>query len=123
MTYEAISVSVPTSGGAGAAVGSAESPPLSGEVLAVHVHYHPTAPATTTVDVDEVDGPARKVLDKAASNADVTHYPRIQMQDITGTAVAGIYEPIPLAGRKLRVSVGASNPLPEAVVVTILMRR
>ncbi|MBZ0281025.1 MAG: hypothetical protein K8L97_09805 [Anaerolineae bacterium] len=123
MTYEPIVIPVATTGSAGAAVGSAESPPLTGEVLAVHVHYHPTAPATTTVDVDEVDGPARKVLDKAASNTTVTHYPRAQMQDITGTPVAGIYEPIPLAGRKLRVSVANSNPLPEAVVVTIIIQR
>ncbi len=122
MTYEPIVIPVTTTGSAGAAMGSAESPPLIGEVLAVHVHYHPTAPATT-IDVDEVDGPARKVLDKAASNVAVTHYPRAQMQDITGTPVAGIYEPIPLAGRKLRVSVGASNPLPEAVVVTIIIQR
>jgi len=121
--YEEIVVRVTTSGSAGAAGGNAESPPIAGEIVAVHLNYDASAPATTTVDVDEVDGPARKVLDKAASTTDVTHYPRVQMQDNTGTPVAGVYERFVLGGRKLKVTVALSNALTDAVVATIIIKR
>lgn len=122
-TYEERVIRVTTTGSAGAAGGNAESQPIAGEVVAVHVNYDPAAPATTTVDIDEVDGPARKILDKAASNVDVTHYPRQQMQDNTGAPVAGIYERFVLGGRKLKATVALSNALVDAVVVTVIIKR
>ncbi len=118
MLYE-ITVPVTTVGGAGAAVGTAESEPINGEIVSVRVDYHASAPATTTVDVDEVDGPARKILDKAASATDVVHYPRLLMQDTTGSNLTDIYERIALAGRRVKVSVAASNALAPAVTVTL----
>lgn len=114
-------VTVNTTGSAGAATGSGSTLPINGKVLAVKVDYHASAPATTKVDVDENGGMARKVLNKAASNTDATHYPRLQMQDTSGTPVAGIYEPIALAGRKLNIAVTASDQLTAAVVVTVMV--
>ena len=115
-------VVVNTTGSAGSATGTADSDPIAGELLAVYIDYAGTAPGTTTVDLDEVGGAGRKLLDKAASATDVTHYPRVQMQDNTGANVAGVYERFALAGRKVRVSVAASNALSPAVTVTLLVR-
>lgn len=122
MSYYEITVPVPTTGTAGNATGNQSSPPIRGEIVAVFVKYDPAAPATTTVDVDEVEGPARKILDKAASNTSVTHYPRTQAQDTTGANIAGIYDCIVLGGRKVKVTVAASDQLSPAVTVTLIIK-
>lgn len=114
-------VPVATSGSAGSALGSADSPPIMGELLAVRVDYDPTAPATTKVDLDELGGAARKVLNKAASATDAFHYPRVQMQDNTGAGITGIYERFIFGGRKVRVSITLSNALAAAVTVTFIV--
>lgn len=114
-------VPVTTTGSAGSATGTVDSPPLRGELLAVKVDYDATAPVTTKVDLDELGGAARKILNKAASATDAVHYPRVQMQDNTGAALTGIYERFILAGRKARIAVTASNALPAAVTVTFLV--
>lgn len=115
------SVPVTTTGSAGSASGSADSPPIMGELLAVKLDYDGSAPATTKVDLDELGGAARKILNKAASATDVTHYPRVQMQDNTGANLTGIYERFFLAGRKVRVAVTSSNALAPALTVTFLV--
>jgi len=92
-------VAVTTTGSAGSATGTADSNPITGELLAVFVDYNASAPATTTVDLDEVGGAGRKLLDKAANATDVTHYPRVLMQDNTGANLTGVYERFALAGR------------------------
>jgi len=115
-------VAVTTTGSAGSATGTADSNPITGELLAVFVDYNASAPATTTVDLDEVGGAGRKLLDKAANATDVTHYPRVLMQDNTGANLTGVYERFTLAGRKVRVTVALSNALAPAVTVTLLVR-
>jgi hypothetical protein len=114
-------VSVTTTGSAGSATGSADTPSLDGEVIAVRLDYHASAPASTKVDIDEVGGSARKILNKAASATDVTHFPHQAVQDNTGAAITGGYERFLLDGRKLRVTVTLSNALTGAVVATILV--
>lgn len=120
--YREIQVSVDTTGSAGSAVGTGDSEPISGEIVAVGVAYHASAPNTTTVDLDEVGGLGRKILDKAASNTSAVHYPRQQIQDETGTDVADLFERVAIPGRKVRVTVANSDALVGAVVATILVR-
>jgi len=125
--FQEYRVAVTTTGEAGSATGSANSETINGEIHAVHIDYNASAPDTTTVDIDEVGGAARKILDKAASKTDVTHYPRVAVEDNTGTGVTydgsnEIYEPFALAGRKLQVAVAASDELTDAVVVTIIVK-
>lgn len=121
--YAEYSVSVTTTGSAGAATGTATTEPINGELVAVRIDYHASAPNTTTVDLDEVGGAARKLLDKAGSATDVTHYPRVLMQGNTGSDLTGIYERYALAGRAVRVTVAASDALTAAVVVTLLVEK
>jgi hypothetical protein len=121
-SYYEVRIPVTTTGTAGAAAGSANSPLLRGEVMAVKVDYNASAPVTTKVDVDEVGGAARKILNKAASATDATHYPRIQAQDTSGANIAGIYDRITLHGRKIKISISLSNELTDAVVVTLLIK-
>lgn len=116
-----VQVTVTTTGTAGSATGTGLSDTINGMLMAAHINYHASAPATTTVDLDEVGGAGRKLLDKAASATDVVHYPRVLMQDNTGANLTGIYEPFALAGRKVQVSVAASDALTGAVVVTLIV--
>jgi hypothetical protein len=119
-TYNEYRVIVTTAGSAGAASGTGTSEPINGAIESVTVDYG-AAPATTTVDLDEVDGPARKILDLAAGNTDGTRYPRVQMQDNTGAALTGIYESFKLAGRKITVTVAAANDA-NIITVTIIAK-
>lgn len=121
MRYVEYSVTVTTAGEDGEAVGSGKTPPVNGEIHAVHINYDASAPNTTTVDVDEVGGAGRKILDKAGSNTDVSHYPRLLMQDTAGANLTGEYDRIAIASRPLQVSVAACNALAAAVVVTLVV--
>lgn len=92
---------------------SAYSTPIRGKILAVGVDY----PAgTCTVDLDsDGEASAQKILDLSAANTDKTYYPRVAVQDITGTAVTydgtnEIYEPFVVYGRvKLSVASGTAG--------------
>ncbi len=120
--FREIQVRVTTTGSAGSATGTGDSEPITGEVVSVGLNYHVDAPNTTTVDLDELGGNSRKILDKAASKTDVIHHPRQLMQDTTGADQAGVYERIALVGRKIRISVAACDPLTNALVATIVVR-
>jgi hypothetical protein len=114
-----VTVSVTTTGSAGSATGAANTPPIWGYIKSVAIDYHASAPNTTTVDLDEVGGNARKILDKAGSATDVAHYPSEQMQDNTGSAITGMYRDFYIDGRPITVTLAASNALTGAAVVTI----
>lgn len=120
MFYE-YNVSVTTTGEAGSATGTGQSAAINGSIHAIVVNYHASAPGTTTVDVDEVGGAARKLLDKAASATDVTHYPRVLVQDTTGANLTAVYDTLALAGRAVTVTVALSDALTGAVVVTLIV--
>jgi hypothetical protein len=122
MAFKPYAVEVTTTGGAGVATGVADTPPLHGALEAVEIDYE-GAPATTTVDLDEVlsVGLGRKILDKAASNTDVTHTPRVLLQDNTGANLTAVYGRYVFAGRSVRVTVALSNQLSPAVRVRLIM--
>lgn len=58
---------------------------IHGKILKVDVNY-PTN--TVTVDLDTVgEQKVQKIMDLAAANTDVTYYPRVALEDNTGSAL------------------------------------
>jgi len=113
-------LNVPTTGEDGAATGTAETDlPVWGAIWEIVVDYHASAPNTTTVDVDEVGGAARKILDLAAANTDAAYRPRHVPHGTTGTAGSSATEPILVQGRKLKATVDLSDALTNCVTVYI----
>lgn len=123
MSYVEYEVTVTTTGSDGSATGTGTSPTINGAVHSIYVNYHASAPNTTTVDIDEVGGAARKLLDLGGANTDAGYYPRIQASGNTGSALDAQYDRLVLAGRPVTVSVGASNALTGAVVVTLVVEQ
>lgn len=121
MSYTTEQIRVTATGSAGSATGTADSKPLYGRLVSVTIDYHASAPNTTTVALAETGVPGRTLLSKSGSNTDVTHYPRVQMQDTSGSAITGVYEPFALNGSKVRVTVAASNAMTDVVVVTLIL--
>lgn len=113
---------VTTTGSAGSATGSASTEmPIRGAIWEIKIDYHASAPNTTTVDIDEVDGMARKILDLAGANTDAVYRPRQVTHTNTGTAGTAYTEPFLITNRRLTVSVAASDALTDAVVVTLIV--
>ena len=76
-----VSATVPT----GETTASAYTSPVRGRILAVGVDYDTN---TCTVDLDtDGEAAAQKILNLAASNTDVIIYPRVALEDNTGTAL------------------------------------
>jgi hypothetical protein len=113
IAYETIKVT--TAGGAGAAVGSAETVPIQGFLLDVFIDYHATAPATTDVTIsDPVFG---NLLVVSNNKTDGKYAPREPNCDAAGAA-NGLYDLIPI-NSKLTVSVAQADALTDCVVVTL----
>lgn len=113
---------VTTTGSAGAATGTATTElPLNGAVWELIVTFHASAPATTTVDVDEVGGASRKILDLAAGNTSASYRPRLVSHSVTGTASSSYSEPFLITGRRVTVTVALSDALTNAVTVTLIL--
>lgn len=129
MAFKVITVDVPTVGSAGSATGSADSPPLFGALEAVEIDYLNSVPATTTVDIDilnAANATGAKVLDKAASATDVTHYPRTYAQDNTGSDLTfdgtrKVPTRFQFGGRKARVTAALSDEATPGVRVRLIM--
>lgn len=77
-------ISITATIAAGASTASTTSPTtIHGKILKVDVNY-PTN--TVTVDLDTVgERKAQKIMDLAAENSDVTYYPRVLLDDNTGS--------------------------------------
>lgn len=104
----------------------AYSSTIRGRILSVGVNY-PTN--TCEVDLDsQGETNDQKIIDLAAANADATYYPRVALQDITGTALnlsdteggdVAMYGYFTVYGRiKLTIASGTED---EEVSVTIIV--
>lgn len=100
---------------------SAYSSPIRGRILAVGVDY-PAHSCTVDLDTDG-EASAQKILDLGAATTDKTFYPRVQVEDNTGTGVnyaSGypIYEPYVVYGRiKLTVASGTAGEKVSVYIV------
>ncbi len=107
---------------AGATGATAYSPPIRGRILKVGVDYN-TAACTVDLDTDGETN-AQKILDLSSANTDATYYPRVQVEDITGTGkeyASGypIYEPFVVYGRLLLTLVSGTATHSVNVHVTV----
>ena len=115
---------VTTTGSAGSASGSAETELLiSGNILAVVLDYHASAPNTTDVELYMTDTPSCKVLDYDNKNTDIALHPRKQscLNDGTLLTLDGTREktePYAVHG-KLTLAVAGSDALTDCVTAWI----
>ena len=110
-------------GAAGSATAMGYSPEVHGLVVAVHVAYVDSPPATTDITLsDEADPASEAIVNLADANTDVKVYPRRQVQDNTGAgltydATEPVAEPYVVHGRLEAVIAGANAG--DSVTVTV----
>jgi hypothetical protein len=108
-------ISITTTGGAGAATGSGTTIPINGFLLDVFLDYHASAPATTDVTIsDSVFG---NLLVKSNNNTDTWLAPRKQTCD-PAAVDTGMYDLIPVRGQ-LTIAVAGADALTGCVVATV----
>lgn len=97
------------------------SPVISGKILSIEINY-PTN--TCEVDIDSQEGVGQKILDLATDNTDKVVYPRVALQDNTGTALdlsdteggdTAVYGEFVVHGR-LKLTIGSGTQNDEVVV-------
>lgn len=89
-------ITVTTEGVDGAAVGSGQSSPITGEVLRIHLDYT-DQPNTVDVVITE-KSTGTTVLNKASANTDADFYPRTGAQTTAGVASTfDATQPVPVA--------------------------
>jgi hypothetical protein len=120
-------IAVATTGGAGAATGSATGNIVfRGLLQALYVDYAATAPAGTDVTISVAAPVAATILTLTDVNTDGWYFPRADTHDETGAArlyAAGgenVADRYPVAG-KLTVAVAQSNQLDPCVTVHVFV--
>ena len=115
-----------TTGGAGVATATGYSPHVKGELLAVHVGYVGSPPATTDVTLsDEGDPAAEAIVSLANANADVKLYPRRLLEtndgtDLTYDGTRKVYGPHVVHGRLKAVIAQADDD--DSATITAWVR-
>jgi hypothetical protein len=108
-------ISITTTGGAGAATGSGTTIPIMGFLLDVYLNYHASAPATT--DVTMSDAVFGNIVVNTNSNTDAWLAPRKATCD-AAAAATGLYDLVPLNG-PLTISVAQADALTNCLVATV----
>lgn len=125
MAVEVRKVAVTTTGSAGAAEGEAYSAsPINGEVYAVRVDWHASAPATSDIDVvieGDDNRPEVVLYAKDSAVTDIWVYPQVQATDTAGAAITGAYQRLIVNGR-VKVNVVQCDALAVAVTVYVFVR-
>lgn len=83
-----------------------------GRVMAIYVKYNDSPPVTTDVTI-ATDGtspapPAYSILTLTDANTDGWFYPRVQIDDTTGTPIAAEYSPL-LVHDLIKVTIAGAN--------------
>lgn len=116
-------IRVTTTGSAGSATGNTTSPIITGQILAVKVNWHASAPAGTS-DIT-IEGATTGIDLYAKSNAvtDVHKCPSLYGLDATATALTGDVTPQRYCVNEgVKVTVAQSDALTDCAVVTIIYR-
>lgn len=102
-------VPVTPTGSAGSAAGDGRTDAgISGRLLAVHLEYAASTPATCDVTIS-APGTTTNLLVVGNNATSGWYFPRRQMQDSTGAALTGIYEAVPIVDQ-IKVAVAQSDP-------------
>lgn len=111
-------VRVTTTGGAGVATGTANSPAMHGELLDILFNFHASLPATADTTVAHVNPPVGNVVVLTNTATDVRKAPRDPVHDATGAAITNGYGPVILNG-PLSFAIAQGDALTDALVATI----
>lgn len=115
-------IAVTTVGADGSAVGNnVGTIPIHGEIKALRVDWHASAPATSDIDITlEADAshPQTVLYDKDDAKDDLWVYPHVQATSTAGAGITGVYVPIVGSGYP-KVAVAQCNALAPAVTVTV----
>jgi hypothetical protein len=119
-----VKISVTTTGSAGSATGDGYSPsPICGEIVAIRVDWHASAPATSditiTFDTDD-NHPVITNYAKTDSVTDAWVYPVVQSTDTGGTGVTWYQHPV--GDGRLKVAIAQSDALTNAAVVYVFLK-
>lgn len=122
MVIEKHTLKVTTTGSAGLAVGSAALALPLCELIAIHLNYNASAPATTDVTVKSPGNPATVTHLTVSNNAtDAWYHPKTQDDDNVGAAITGSYSH-PLIHNNLTIDVAQADALADCVEATIYVR-
>lgn len=112
-------------GSAGAATATGYSPHVSGRVLAVHVDYQDSPPATADLTLsDEGDPASESIVSLVDANSDVRLYPRRTLEqndgtDLTYDGTRKVYGCYVVHGR-LEATIAQANSGDSAIVTVWL---
>lgn len=110
-------VSVTTTGSAGTATGSTNSPAMNGFLLDIYLDFHASAPGSTDTTIAYTDR-GGNVLVVTSSATDVLVAPRVKPVDNANSAITNAHDKFALSGI-LTVSLAQCNALTGAVVAYI----
>ena len=125
MIRKLTTLEITCSGSDGSATGSATTKgTITGKVLAVHLDYSASQPATTDVVVATAHAPVNTILTVSDNKTDGWYYPRHQMDSEAGAALTydgthPVNEPVPVDDQ-ITVSVDQGND-GETVKATIVI--
>lgn len=111
-------VRVTTTGGAGAATGTANSPALYGELLDIQFNFHASLPATADTTVANVNPPVGNVIVLTDTATDARYAPRQAVHNATGAAITNGWDRHVLNG-PLSFAIAQGDALTDALVATI----
>ena len=100
---------------------------VNGQLYAVYLDYHASAPATTDVTVVLNEAPSATILTVTDNATDGWYFPREQVHSNAGAGLTydgtrAVAEPPPVAG-KLAVNIAQSNALTACVTAYIYIER
>ena len=122
MAIEKHTVKVSTTGSDASATGSLVTALPYCELLAAHMNFHASAPASTDTTLSSPGGPfALTLLTITNSATDAWYYPTHQLDDSSGSAITGAYIPAVIHGNLLTELAGC-DALTDALVMTIFVR-
>jgi hypothetical protein len=83
-------ISVTTTGAAGSASGNADSEEIiNGKILAIHLNFHASTPATADVTITNKNAPLKTLLVTTDTATDGWYYPRYIIHSEAGVALTG----------------------------------
>ncbi len=112
-----VKIKVTTTGGDGAATGSAQTEALHGFFVDVFLDYHASAPGTTDVTIAYTER-GGNILAVANNATDGLYAPRQKPVDNANAAITNAHDRFPL-NQPLTISVAESNALTACVTAHI----
>ena len=122
MAIEKHEVKISTTGSDASATGSLVVPLPYCEILAAHMDFHASAPASTDTTLSSPGDPVSLTLLTIPNSAtDAWYYPTHQLDDSSGSAITGAYIPAIVHGNLL-VELAGCDALTDALTLTLIVR-